>query len=56
MLITWGQPWHPHGLDTLLAHFKETGRNPSYYDIILSGDLGYVGKEILIELARNEWI
>ena len=32
--------------DTLIAHFLDTGRNPSYYDAIISGDLGHVGKEI----------
>lgn len=47
-----GAAMAPAALDTLITHFKETGRNPSYYDAIISGDLGYVGKEILIELAR----
>ena len=40
--------------DTLIAHFLDTGRNPSYYDAIISGDLGHVGKEILIELAQTK--
>lgn len=44
----------PAALDTLLAHFADTGRSPSYYDAILTGDLGYVGKEILIELAQTK--
>ena len=42
----------PAALDTLITHFKDIGRNPDYYDIILSGDLGHIGKEILTELAR----
>lgn len=49
-----GAAMAPAALDTLLTHFKDTGRNPSYYDIILTGDLGYVGKEILIELAQTK--
>ena len=38
--------------DTLIAHFLDTGRNPSYYDAIISGDLGHVGKEIAIDIAK----
>lgn len=49
-----GAAMAPAALDTLLTHFKDTGRNPSYYDAILTGDLGYVGKEILIELAETK--
>lgn len=41
-------------LDTLLTHFKDTGRNPSYYDAILTGDLGHIGKEIVIDLAQKQ--
>ena len=43
----------PAALSTMLAHFKDTGRSPSYYDRIFTGDLGYIGKEILIELAMK---
>ena len=32
----------------------DTGRNPSYYDAILTGDLGHIGKEILTELAETK--
>ena len=49
-----GAAMAPAALDTLLAHFKDTGRNPSYYDAIITGDLGHVGKEILIELAETK--
>ena len=40
--------------DTLITHFKDTGRNPSYYDGIFTGDLGTIGKEILTELALTK--
>ena len=40
--------------DTLLTHFKDTGRKPSDYDAIFSGDLGYIGKDILIDLAASK--
>jgi len=44
----------PAAADTLLAHFRDTGRNPRDYDLIVTGDLGYVGKELLIEIVGNE--
>ena len=40
--------------DTLISHFKDTGRKPSDYDAIFSGDLGYIGKDILIDLASSK--
>ena len=40
--------------DTLISHFKDTGRNPSYYDAIFTGDLGHIGKDILIDLASSK--
>ncbi len=49
-----GAAMAPAFVDTLIAHFKDTGRNPDYYDGIFSGDLGYVGKEIAIELAESK--
>lgn len=47
-----GAAMAPAFVDTLVTHFKDTGRNPSYYDGIFSGDLGYIGKEISIELCQ----
>ncbi len=49
-----GAAMAPAALDTLITHFKDTGRSPNYYDAIFTGDLGYVGKDILIELAESE--
>lgn len=49
-----GAAMAPAALDTLITHFKDTGRNPSYYDVILTGDLGHIGKEILTELAETK--
>ena len=42
----------PAALNTLLRHFKDTVRKPSDYDAIFTGDLGHIGKEILIELSK----
>ena len=44
----------PAALDTLVTHFKDTGRNPSYYAGIFTGDLGTIGTEILTELALTK--
>lgn len=48
-----GAAMAPSVVDTLLAHFKDTKRNPSYYDAIITGDLGYIGKEIVIEMMQT---
>lgn len=39
--------------DTLVRHFEDTGRTPDYYDAIFTGDLGYIGKDILIDLVKS---
>ena len=44
----------PAAVDTIFTHFKDTGRNPSYYDAIITGDLGYIGKEIVIDLLKSK--
>ena len=49
-----GAAMAPAFCDTLITHFLDTGRNPSYYDIILSGDLGHIGKEIAIDIAKSK--
>lgn len=48
-----GAAMAPSAVDTLITHFKDTGRNPSYYDLILTGDLGHIGKDILIEMMKT---
>ncbi len=40
--------------DTLITHLKDLNRKPSYYDAIFTGDLGYIGKDILIDLCSME--
>ncbi len=49
-----GAAMAPAALSTLITHFEDTGRKPSYYDAIITGDLGYVGKEIIVELAQDK--
>ena len=49
-----GAAMAPAFADTLVTHFLDTGRNPSYYDAIISGDLGYIGKDIAIDILRSQ--
>ena len=49
-----GAAMAPAALDTLIAHFQDTGRKPRYYDLIITGDLGYIGKDILTDLAKTK--
>ncbi len=49
-----GAAMAPAACDTLTAHFKDTGRAPSYYDLIITGDLGVLGSELLLELLKKE--
>ena len=32
------------------SHFEDTGRTPDYYDLVVTGDLGWIGRDILIDL------
>lgn len=42
-----GRVMAPAAINTLVKHFEETKRKPSDYDLILTGDLGILGKEIV---------
>ena len=44
----------PAALATIRQHLEDLGREPEYYDRIVTGDLGQYGKELLLELARKE--
>ncbi len=44
----------PAAIDTLITHFNDTGFSPSDYDLIISGDLGRVGKAIVLDLMKKE--
>lgn len=40
---------------TIYQHLTDLNREPSYYDLILTGDLGMYGKEILIDYMKSEY-
>ena len=48
-----GESMAPAAVDTLIAHFNDTGRKPTDYDLILTGDLGKVGHQLTIEWIKE---
>ena len=46
----------PAAADTIKAYFDDTGAKPSDFDLILTGDLGKVGSQLLIELLLEKGI
>ncbi|MFI3252771.1 MAG: hypothetical protein R3Y63_00315 [Eubacteriales bacterium] len=44
----------PAAFETIKTHLKDTGRNPNFYDLIITGDLGQLGRELLLELCKEE--
>lgn len=45
-----GAAMAPAATDLILTHFRETGKNINDYDLIVTGDLGFVGKRIAKDL------
>ncbi len=51
-----GAAMAPSSADTIITHFQDTGRKPSDYDLIVTGDLGKLGGEILLDLLEEKGI
>lgn len=51
-----GAAMAPAAFSTLRAHFRDTGRSPSFYDLIVTGDLGSLGKEIVLDFFAQDGI
>ena len=49
-----GAAMAPAAAATLSQFFKDTYTDPSDYDLVLTGDLGYVGSKLLKDLMENE--
>jgi len=49
-----GAAMAPAAADTLLALFSDTSTGPDDYDLIVTGDLGQVGKDLLLQLMREQ--
>lgn len=45
----------PGAADTIYRHLLDLNRDSSYYDLILTGDLGIYGKEILVDYMKSEY-
>lgn len=48
-----GAAMAPAAMNTLIAHFNDTKTTPSDYDLIVTGDLGKLGSEILRDLMER---
>lgn len=48
-----GAAMAPAAMNTLIAHFEDTNTKPDDYDLIITGDLGKLGVEILIDLMEE---
>lgn len=48
-----GAAMAPAAMDTLITLFEDTGTKPADYDLIVTGDLGKLGAEILMDLMEN---
>ena len=46
----------PAALSTIRAHFEDMHCTPEDYDLIVTGDLGQLGKDMLLTLAQHEGI
>lgn len=49
-----GAAMAPAALKTISAHLSDLSRSPGDYDLIVTGDLGQLGKEILLTMAQRE--
>lgn len=49
-----GAAMAPAALATIRAHFSDLSQTPDDYDLIITGDLGQLGKEVLLTLAQKE--
>ena len=49
-----GAAMAPAAYSTIRAHFEDLGTSAEDYDLIITGDLGKVGKELLIAQAQND--
>ena len=49
-----GAAMAPAAANTLTDYFNDTGTNPQDYDLILTGDLGLVGSDLLDDLMKRE--
>ena len=49
-----GAAMAPAAADTLLALFSDSGTSPEDYDLIVTGDLGQIGHDLMVQLMREQ--
>ena len=49
-----GAAMAPAALKTIMAHFQDMDTDPKDYDLIVTGDLGQHGKDLLLTLAQRD--
>ncbi len=49
-----GAAMAPAAKSTIAAHFSDFGTDANYYDLIVTGDLGQLGKDILLDLCSKD--
>lgn len=48
-----GSAMAPAAADVIINNFRDFNIQPSYYDMIYTGDLGYLGRDLTIELVKQ---
>lgn len=51
-----GAAMAPAAVDTIITHFEELERDPSYYDLIVTGDLASVGYQIAGDMFKKQGV
>ena len=51
-----GSAMAPAAYDTLRTHFEDLSLTPADYDLIVTGDLGAVGAEILVDFFKSDGV
>lgn len=49
-----GAAMAPAAVDTIDQHFQDFHRTPEDYDLIVTGDLGLIGRELLLDLLKQK--
>jgi len=51
-----GAAMAPSAADTIMTHLKDTNRSPEYYDKIITGVLGHIGKELVTKITGEQGV
>ncbi len=49
-----GAAMAPAAVDTIKAHFEDFKLPYDYYDLIITGDLGHIGKELVLQILKKD--